>query len=217
MPWGSWINDLPTGFFLVVHIAAFALGAGFAWLAFKRELALLGAGVLAVRRRRARLHDLPPRLDRLPVRAHDRRGARPGRVRAGVRGRRLATVRRAGRSRRAGDDAERSSSPPPQLAASSSRRAAAATGRAAAPVATTEVTMAKSYRFEPEGDRDRGGRRRSPGRTRTTSRTRSRSTARTTTRSAAATASRSRSTSPAPTTTSARCTASDMDGTVIVK
>src|SRR3954469_24693548 len=39
----SWVNDLPTGFFLAVHIAAFALGAGFAWLAFKRELALLGA------------------------------------------------------------------------------------------------------------------------------------------------------------------------------
>ena len=34
MPWGSWINDLPTAFFMVVHIAAFALGAGFAWLAF---------------------------------------------------------------------------------------------------------------------------------------------------------------------------------------
>jgi hypothetical protein len=43
MPWGSWINDLPTEFFLVVHISAFALGAGFAWLAFKRELALLGS------------------------------------------------------------------------------------------------------------------------------------------------------------------------------
>ena len=42
MPYGDWINELPTGFFLVVHIAAFALGAGFAWLAFKRELALLG-------------------------------------------------------------------------------------------------------------------------------------------------------------------------------
>ncbi len=39
MPYGSWINDLPTAFFMVVHIAAFALGAGFAWLAFKRELA----------------------------------------------------------------------------------------------------------------------------------------------------------------------------------
>jgi hypothetical protein len=43
MPWGSWINEFPTGFFLVVHIAAFALGAGFAWLAFKRQLSLLGS------------------------------------------------------------------------------------------------------------------------------------------------------------------------------
>ena len=43
MPYGDWINEFPTGFFLVVHIAAFALGAGFAWLAFKREHTLLGA------------------------------------------------------------------------------------------------------------------------------------------------------------------------------
>jgi hypothetical protein len=43
MPYGSWVNDLPTSFFLVVHIAAFAIGASFAWLAFKRELPLLGA------------------------------------------------------------------------------------------------------------------------------------------------------------------------------
>jgi hypothetical protein len=43
MPYGSWINELPTEFFLTVHIAAFAIGAGFAWLAFKRELNLLGA------------------------------------------------------------------------------------------------------------------------------------------------------------------------------
>ena len=42
MPYGSWVNDLPTGFFLAVHIAAFVIGAGFAWLAFKRELSLLG-------------------------------------------------------------------------------------------------------------------------------------------------------------------------------
>ena len=41
MPYGSFVNDLPTGFFLAVHIAAFAIGAGFAWLAFKRELTLL--------------------------------------------------------------------------------------------------------------------------------------------------------------------------------
>jgi hypothetical protein len=44
MPYGSWINDLPTGFFMVVHIAAFSLGAGFAWLAFKRELTVLAGG-----------------------------------------------------------------------------------------------------------------------------------------------------------------------------
>ena len=42
MPWGSSINQLPTAFFLVVHIAAFAIGAGFAWTAFRRELPLLG-------------------------------------------------------------------------------------------------------------------------------------------------------------------------------
>jgi membrane protein implicated in regulation of membrane protease activity len=41
MPYGSWINDLPTGFFLTVHVAAFAIGAGFAWLAAKRGLQLL--------------------------------------------------------------------------------------------------------------------------------------------------------------------------------
>jgi hypothetical protein len=44
MPYGQWINDLPTNFFLAVHIAAFAFGAGFAWLAYKRELSLVGAG-----------------------------------------------------------------------------------------------------------------------------------------------------------------------------
>ena len=43
MPYGDWVNELPTTFFMVVHIAAFALGAGFAWLAFRRELSLLGA------------------------------------------------------------------------------------------------------------------------------------------------------------------------------
>ena len=42
MPYGDWINDLPTGFFLAVHVAAFALGAGFAWVAYKRELSVLG-------------------------------------------------------------------------------------------------------------------------------------------------------------------------------
>ncbi len=43
MPYGDWINELPTGFFLAVHIAGFAIGVGFAWLAFKRELTLLGS------------------------------------------------------------------------------------------------------------------------------------------------------------------------------
>jgi hypothetical protein len=43
VPYGDWINELPTGFFLVVHLAAFALGAAFAWLAFRRDLGLLGA------------------------------------------------------------------------------------------------------------------------------------------------------------------------------
>jgi len=42
MPWGSSINQLPTAFFLVVHIAAFAIGTGFAWTAFKKTLPLLG-------------------------------------------------------------------------------------------------------------------------------------------------------------------------------
>jgi len=32
MPWGNWVNELPTEFFMAVHIAAFAIGAGFAWL-----------------------------------------------------------------------------------------------------------------------------------------------------------------------------------------
>jgi hypothetical protein len=35
------VNDLPTGFFLAVHLAAFAIGAGFAWTAFKRQQSLL--------------------------------------------------------------------------------------------------------------------------------------------------------------------------------
>jgi hypothetical protein len=43
MPWGDWVNELPTEFFLTVHIAAFAIGAAFAWTAFKRDLALLGS------------------------------------------------------------------------------------------------------------------------------------------------------------------------------
>jgi hypothetical protein len=41
MPWGDWINELPTGFFLAVHLGAFAIGATFAWLAHTRGLPLL--------------------------------------------------------------------------------------------------------------------------------------------------------------------------------
>ncbi len=44
MPWGSWINEFPTEFFMVVHLAAFAIGATFAWAAYKRDLTLLGLG-----------------------------------------------------------------------------------------------------------------------------------------------------------------------------
>lgn len=43
MPYGDWINELPTAFFLVVHLSAFAIGAVFARLAFARELGLVGA------------------------------------------------------------------------------------------------------------------------------------------------------------------------------
>jgi hypothetical protein len=44
MPYGDWVNELPTAFFMVVHVAAFALGAGFAWLAYTRGLNVLGTG-----------------------------------------------------------------------------------------------------------------------------------------------------------------------------
>ena len=43
MPYGQWVNELPTSFFLAVHVAAFALGAGFAWAAYRRGLNVLGA------------------------------------------------------------------------------------------------------------------------------------------------------------------------------
>ncbi len=41
MPWGEWINELPMGFFLAVHLAALAIGATFAWMAHVRGLPLL--------------------------------------------------------------------------------------------------------------------------------------------------------------------------------
>ena len=43
MPYGDWVNELPTAFFLTVHIAAFAVGAAFAWAAFRHELGVLGS------------------------------------------------------------------------------------------------------------------------------------------------------------------------------
>jgi hypothetical protein len=42
MPAGSFVNDIPAAVFLVIHIAAFAIGAGLAWKAFTRDLTLLG-------------------------------------------------------------------------------------------------------------------------------------------------------------------------------
>ena len=92
MPYGSWINDLPTAFFMVVHIAAFALGAGFAWLAFKRELTLLGTAFSLFAA--AELTYMTYHLDWC-FSAHDRRGSRPDRLRARLRGCRLADRRRA--------------------------------------------------------------------------------------------------------------------------
>src|ERR687884_1777470 len=43
MPYGDWVNQLPTSFFLVVHIAAFAIGASFAWLAFRNDQRVLSS------------------------------------------------------------------------------------------------------------------------------------------------------------------------------
>jgi hypothetical protein len=44
MPYGTWVNELPTAFFLVVHLAAFAIGAFFAYRAFDATKGLLGSG-----------------------------------------------------------------------------------------------------------------------------------------------------------------------------
>jgi hypothetical protein len=42
MPYGAFANDIPSGVFLVIHIIAFAIGAGCAWAAINRSLSLLG-------------------------------------------------------------------------------------------------------------------------------------------------------------------------------
>lgn len=44
MPFGDFVNEIPAGVFLVIHIAAFAIGAGFAWVAINRGLSLLAMG-----------------------------------------------------------------------------------------------------------------------------------------------------------------------------
>jgi hypothetical protein len=42
MPAGTFINEIPAGVFLVIHVTAFAIGASFAWLAFNKALGMLG-------------------------------------------------------------------------------------------------------------------------------------------------------------------------------
>jgi hypothetical protein len=44
MPYGDWVNELPMAFFLAVHLTAFTIGTGFAWVAFGRGLGLVGGG-----------------------------------------------------------------------------------------------------------------------------------------------------------------------------
>jgi hypothetical protein len=44
MPIGSFVNLLPPAFFLVVHLAAFVIGAYFAYRSFGAEAGLLGWG-----------------------------------------------------------------------------------------------------------------------------------------------------------------------------
>jgi hypothetical protein len=44
MPFGSFVNIFPPVFFLAVHLAAFALGAYFAYRAFGAEAGMLGWG-----------------------------------------------------------------------------------------------------------------------------------------------------------------------------
>lgn len=42
MPYGSYVNDIPAAVYLIIHAAAFIIGAGFAWSAFNKALNLLG-------------------------------------------------------------------------------------------------------------------------------------------------------------------------------
>jgi hypothetical protein len=46
MPYGTFVNDLPVGFFMVVHLTAFAIGAFFAYRAFDGAKGAIGSGFL---------------------------------------------------------------------------------------------------------------------------------------------------------------------------
>lgn len=44
MPFGDFVNQIPTPVFLVIHVTAFLIGAFFAWRSFTAGASLLGAG-----------------------------------------------------------------------------------------------------------------------------------------------------------------------------
>ena len=46
MPYGDFINTFPPGVFLLIHLAAFLVGAFLAYRSFERDAALAGAGFL---------------------------------------------------------------------------------------------------------------------------------------------------------------------------
>ena len=96
MPFGDVVNQIPAPVFLLIHGVAFLIGAYFASRAFNAGASLLGLGLQPLRAGRDQLHDLPRRLDDLPVRAPHQRSARSGRLHPRVRG---------GRTQRAGHGA----------------------------------------------------------------------------------------------------------------
>jgi hypothetical protein len=46
VPYGTFVNDLPVAFFMVVHLTAFAVGAFFAFRAFDGAKGAIGSGFL---------------------------------------------------------------------------------------------------------------------------------------------------------------------------
>ena len=44
MPIGDFVNSIPPAIFLLIHLVAFAVGAYFAWRAFRADAATLGWG-----------------------------------------------------------------------------------------------------------------------------------------------------------------------------